>query len=106
MTFNDASDPETAPVLNLNYGPSPNGIYNLVNRKELPVYPVPTTGPLTIDVDSYKLESVEVLNVLGKVVMTPASFDNTIDISGLPNGSYILRITTDEGVSAKRIIKR
>lgn len=105
VTFNNATDPETAPVLNLKYG-SPDGIFNIANRKELPVYPVPTTGPLTIDVDNYKLEQIEVINVMGAVVMTPAAFDNTIDISSLPNGSYILRVTTNEGVSTKRIIKR
>ena len=105
VTFNNATDPETAPVLNLKYG-SPDGIFNIANRKELPVYPVPTTGPLTIDVDNYKLEQIEVINVMGAIVMTPAAFDNTIDISSLPNGSYILRVTTNEGVSTKRIIKR
>ncbi len=106
MTFSDASNPEHAPILNLIYGASPDGIFDHANRKELPVYPIPTTGPLTIDIDSYKLESVEVLNVLGSVVMTPAAFDNTIDVSELPNGSYILRVTTEEGVSTKRVIKR
>ena len=105
MTFNDASDPETAPVLNLIYG-TPDGIHDAVYRKELPVFPIPTIGPLTIDIDSYKLESIEVLNVLGAVVMHPNAFDNTIDISSLPTGSYILRVTTDEGVSTKRILKR
>ena len=106
MKFSDASNPELAPILNLRYGASPDGIADYMLRKELPVYPVPTSGPLTIDVEAHKLVSIEVLNILGEVVFNAAAFDNTIDISNLPNGSYILRITTDEGVSSKRIIKR
>ncbi len=106
MKFNDASDPELAPILNLRYGASPDGIADYMLRNELPVYPVPTSGPLTIDVEAHKLVSIEVLNILGEVVFNAAAFDNTIDISNLPNGTYILKITTDEGVSSKRIIKR
>lgn len=105
MTFSDASDAELAPVLNLIYG-SPDGIYDHATQKELPVYPVPTTGPLTIDIDAYSLESIEIFNVMGELVLSPAAFDNTIDLSTLPNGSYILRVTTEVGVSSKRIVKR
>ena len=46
------------------------------------------------------------INILGSVVLTPTVNDNRIDISDLPVGPYILRITTDEGISTKRIIKR
>ena len=106
ITFSDATDPEFAPILNLNYGPEPDGINEIRAAKELPVYPIPTTGPLTIDVESNSVISIEVINVLGSVVLNPAVNDNRIDISELPNGSYVLRITTKEGISAKRIIKR
>lgn len=106
MTFNDASDPETAPVLNLNYGPSPDGVRDIVRARELPVYPVPTTGALTIDVDMNALMAVDVLNVLGEVVMQPQPNGNRIDISDLKTGPYVLRITTKDGVSTKRIVKR
>lgn len=106
ITFTDATDPELAPVLNLIYATSPDGIQEAVNRNELPVYPIPTTGPLTIDVDSQELETIEIFNVMGELVLTPAAFDNAIDLSSLPNGSYILRVTTEEGVSSRRVIKR
>ena len=109
ITFNDATtNPDWAPILNLNYGPAPqepSGI-NDIYTSELPVYPIPTTGPLTIDVNSNSVQSIEVFNVLGSVVLTPEVNDNRIDITGLPTGSYVLRITTNEGISTKRIIKR
>lgn len=108
MTFHDASDPERAPVLNLNYGEAqePDGIFEANYGKELPVYPIPTTGTLTIDVDSRQLVDVEVFNIMGKLVLSPETTQNTIDITELPSGPYVLRITTDEGISTKRIIKR
>lgn len=106
MTFSDASDPEHAPILNLKYGPSPNSVNEHSASKELPVYPIPTVGPLTIDASNARIQFVEVLSVLGNVVLKPSVSNNSIDISSLTNGSYVLRITTDEGISTKRIIKR
>jgi hypothetical protein len=106
MSFSDASNPDYAPVLNLNYGPEPSGVNEIRTAKELPVYPIPTTGGLTIDVDPNELRSVQVLNVLGSVVLEPTPMGNRIDISELPNGAYVLKLTTDSGVSAKRIVKR
>jgi hypothetical protein len=67
---------------------------------------VPTSGPLTIGIDSHTIESIEIFNIMGKVVLSPEGFDSTIDLSLLPNGSYILRVTTEKGVSSKRVIKR
>ncbi len=106
ITFNDASDPSKAPKLNLKYGEEPSAVSEIRAAKELPVYPIPTVGPLTVDVATNSVRSIDVINVLGAVVLQPAVSNNRIDISSLPNGTYILRITTDEGISAKRIIKR
>ena len=108
MTFHDASDPERAPVLNLNYGEAqePDGIFEANYGKELPVYPIPTTGSLTIDVSSNQLVNVEVFNIMGELVLNPENTQNTIDITELPTGTYVLRITTEVGISTKRIIKR
>jgi len=106
ITFNDASDPSKAPKLNLKYGEEPSSVTEIRAAKEVPVYPIPTVGPLTIDVATNSVQSIDVVNVLGAVVLQPEVNNNRIDISSLPNGTYILRITTIEGVSAKRIIKR
>jgi len=86
ITFNDATNPDWAPLLNLNYGPAPvepSGI-NEIYAKDLPVYPIPTVGPLTIDVESNTIQSIDVINILGSVVLTPTVNDNRIDISDLP----------------------
>lgn len=106
MTVSDATDPELAPILNLKYGTAPDAVNEILAAKELPVYPIPTVGPLTIDADNAHIRSIEVLSVLGNSVLKPTVSNNSIDISSLANGSYVLRIVTDEGISTKRIIKR
>lgn len=106
ITFNDASDPTKAPKLNLIYGPEPASVSEIRKAREVPVYPIPTTGQLTIDVEANSLVGVEVLNILGETVLRPTPSNNSIDISSLNDGSYVLRITTKDGISAKRIIKR
>jgi hypothetical protein len=108
MTFHDASDEDKAPVLNLNYGEpaEPDGIFENTYSMELPVYPIPTTGILNIDVESNQIMDIEVFNVLGELVFTPETNQNRIDITELPTGTYVLRITTKDGISTKRIIKR
>lgn len=108
VTFSDASDPDLAPILNLEYGESePDGIREHIAKNELPVYPIPTTGSLTIGIGQGSLVSVDVLNILGEIVLQPEiQSGSSINISGLPSGSYVIRITSEAGVSAKRIVKR
>ncbi|MCF8278569.1 MAG: T9SS type A sorting domain-containing protein [Flavobacteriales bacterium] len=106
ITFNNASDPSKAPKLNLVYGAQPDAVSEIRAARELPVYPIPTTGTLTIDVQTNSVLSVDVLNILGEVVLRPTPSNNRIDISDLNAGTYVLKITTKEGISAKRIVKR
>lgn len=109
MSFFDGSDPVTAPVMNLNYfdpEQEPDGIFEANYGKELPVYPNPTTGALTIDLDGNQIMDIEVFTVLGALALTPEFSTNQIDISELPTGTYILRVTTKDSISTKRIIKR
>lgn len=109
MTFHDASDSKKGPKLNLDYtdlDQEPDGIFEANYNQDLPVYPIPTTGTLTIDVESNQIMDIEVFNVLGELVLTPETTQNRIDIAELPVGTYILRVTTEEGISTKRIIKR
>lgn len=106
MTFNDASDDVTAPVLNLNYGTPPNSVSKVSDSKEVNVYPVPTSGNLTIGVAPEKLVGVDVLDIMGKVIIQGSAYGNQLDISELPIGTYTLRITTVDGVITRRVIKR
>jgi len=108
ITFSNATDSELAPILNLVYGPNPppSSVKTITQSNRLSVYPIPTTGSLTIGIENGSIVLVEVFNILGSVVLNPSVTDNRIDISELTNGTYILKVTTQEGVGTKRIIKR
>ena len=78
----------------------------------LRIYPNPTTGQLTISgVETQCIASlpqtVEIYNNAGRLVGANLCVrpDNSINISHLPNGVYILKIYTDKGVAISKIVK-
>jgi len=71
---------------------------NELTNENFIVYPNPTTERITIQ--SNNVNSVSVMDEFGRVVLTSKS--NTIDVSNLSNGVYILRINN----TTKKIIIR
>lgn len=74
------------------------------------VYPVPSTGLVTINLTGNNFEDIEITNTLGMTVYKeplisqPRNNSLTIDLSAQPNGVYILHITSQQGVLTKKII--
>ena len=68
----------------------------------LTFYPNPTTGTITFNRND--IIKVEVLDVMGKTV---AVYENAyiINLSKLNNGYYIMRITTAEGVTVRKVVR-
>jgi len=77
----------------------------LSNSINISVYPNPTSG--TIEVRSEKLEvrSIEIYNLLGEKVYSSIinSQSSIIDLDA-PNGIYLLKIKTDQGIANKKIV--
>jgi hypothetical protein len=67
------------------------------------VYPNPTTGELNLG--GMEAQRVEVNSLTGQKV---AVFENTsrIDISNLPSGVYILKVTLPQGEAVRKVVKR
>lgn len=65
------------------------------NSKDLKIYPNPTRGNLFIDFGETTDASIKVLDITGKVVVerTTSNSVETIDMSELPAGVYIISIT-------------
>ena len=91
-------------------------INNLVNSTSIMkqeedrvrVFPNPTNGVVTI-MGKLNGTTLQVYNVLGAQVMQRelSSEQNLLDISDLPSGVYMFRITTANGSSVvKKVIKR
>ena len=65
------------------------------------VYPNPAKK--SIEVSGPDIQQIEVLNLSSKSVLK--STVNTIDISALASGSYVVRIKTSKGIVNKKLIK-
>lgn len=78
--------------------------------EDIRLYPNPTTGIFTVDLDAKKSE-VQLFDMTGKKITTRSTQKNensqTFDISNLSKGTYILKIkTADNNEVVKKIIKK
>lgn len=73
---------------------------------EFEIYPNPATQSLNVHVGELKgLQSVSVLDLSGRTVLSFQSVLNAIDISSLESGKYFLVIMHESGASAKAFVK-
>ncbi|MEE1220929.1 MAG: T9SS type A sorting domain-containing protein [Bacteroidales bacterium] len=69
------------------------------------VYPNPASDIVTVQ-SSFKVKEIEIHNALGQVVLRKEGSQNieTIDVSNLQSGAYIVRIKTQRGFANKKIL--
>ena len=76
------------------------------------LYPNPANDVVNVQctMNNVQLEGIEIIDVYGKVVRTIVGANNyspiRINVSGLANGMYFVRVTTDEGVATKTFVKK
>ncbi|MBV1888110.1 MAG: T9SS type A sorting domain-containing protein [Urechidicola sp.] len=73
----------------------------------LEAYPNPTSSSWTISTQNEEIRFVEVFNILGKRVLLVEPNDRMVNINveSLASGIYISKISTDSGVSTRKLIK-
>ena len=74
--------------------------------QKLSVYPNPTNSILNLDTKGEKIESVRVFTISGQLITVELNADNTMDVSNLKNGLYIIQVKTNNGVALSRFIKQ
>ena len=74
------------------------------NQSDISIYPNPTSDMVYIDGNYFQLKVV-VYDILGKQVINK-SITNSIDISQLEKGVYILQLSDGVKLTTKRIIKK
>jgi hypothetical protein len=84
--------------------PEPPEGLTTADGSDINVYPNPTTGVITVAASN--ITRIEVIDAMGRVAMTQNGSANTMNISALAEGIYTLRVTTENGVSMKRIVKK
>ncbi len=72
---------------------------------EATVYPNPTTGLFTLAFDPTEYPAVEVFDMQGKLIMAYTHFESlqSVDLSGVTKGCYIVKIKTDTSVLVKKV---
>ena len=72
------------------------------------IYPNPTTGQLTIEGVELKIENVEILDILGRMVKTyrlNSSTNATLDVSELSNGTYFVSVYSEGQKITRKFVK-
>ena len=72
------------------------------------VYPNPSRGEITVDIDVI-VDVLVLVDMNGKVILTKenlASGKQILDLSELPDGTYVLQMVSGEQVVSKRLIKQ
>ena len=93
------------------------GVGEYGNGMEVKVFPNPTINNLTINISAGSItnevgiKEVKIYNVLGEEVISQKfesqnSKEQTINVSALPQGMYILEANTGKGVIRKKIVKQ
>ena len=76
------------------------------------LYPNPANDVVNVEctMNNVQMEGIEVIDVYGKVVRTVVGTNNyspiRINVSGLANGMYFVRVTTDAGTVTKSFVKK
>ncbi|MFH1119406.1 MAG: T9SS type A sorting domain-containing protein [Bacteroidota bacterium] len=82
---------------------------NNIDISEIKIYPNPANDYLFIETAEISgIKQFEIMNVCGRKVLNQADSGNNqpIDIGNLPDGLYILKVTGDNAVEARKFLKK
>lgn len=89
-------------------GEVPLAITENASLNTVKIYPNPSTGKFIIKSSPVKINKMVVSNLLGLPVYTSEAVgsDFEIDLSGQPDGIYLLKLQTEKGNSTERLVVR
>lgn len=78
---------------------------SIISEFDFKLYPNPSNGIFSIEMENVKKYSIEIYSTLGKVVYSKNdNSESTLNINHLQTGIYLIKITTDSNTKTKRII--
>jgi hypothetical protein len=85
---------------------APNGVNEFTEMK-LNIYPNPVQNELFFELDNVEFTEMTILDYSGRVVKSITNNTvNSIDVSDLNQGIYILKVITENGFSTNRFVKQ
>ncbi|MGK0388386.1 MAG: lysophospholipase L1-like esterase [Maribacter sp.] len=108
VTFTGTADPELAPVLNLKYDPSfTSPVADLQDWiEQISVFPNPTSNVLQIKNNGISIQEIHVLNIIGEIQSIHKTSLNTIDLSSMAEGIYLIQFFTEKGMLTNKVVKQ
>ncbi len=93
--------------ISIAYGSTLKGASSLgkVSGVSVKMYPNPVVNELFVT-SSANIVSVAVYNIGGTLVQKQMSVNGSVDMSQLPAGTYVVVVTTQEGVYQQKVIKK
>jgi len=76
-----------------------------IQSTSMKIYPNPVKEELEIDSGELQINSVEIVDLSGKMIYKFNNSINKINVSELSQGFYFVKIETDKGVITKKIVK-
>jgi uncharacterized repeat protein (TIGR01451 family) len=79
---------------------------SFVFENEFALYPNPVKDNFTIKTKkSLEIQSLQIYNTLGQIVLAIPRFSENVDVSSLQRGTYLVKVNTEKGSSGVTIIK-
>ena len=105
LTGNNLSDFSGMTYGEVNVDFNPTASVDDVFASNVSIYPNPAKEFVNIS-SSVEINKIEVYNLLGKKVSSSSNLiNNTLDISNLSKGMYLLKLTSEKGTATKKIVK-
>lgn len=76
------------------------------NHFKVKIYPNPTSNTLYISSENTVIETISIYSITGKKVFKSTNESNSIDVSSLSKGMYFIEISSANGKSVKKFIKK
>ena len=80
-------------------------VKNTLGNTNIKIYPTTTTGLLTVEAQGASVDVVTVVNQVGQVVLT-AQKVNSVDMSALPAGLYLVQVQAAQEQLTERVFKQ
>jgi hypothetical protein len=96
----------STPMVRMNFDPAGSVGTHEIKNSQFNVYPNPTNGVFTIELDGNAKYDVTVSNVLGQTVYTTSitTMNTTIDLSGFEKGIYTIELKNNTSTYTEKVI--
>ncbi|WP_333876180.1 T9SS type A sorting domain-containing protein [Flavobacterium sp.] len=69
-------------------------------------YPNPVDNVLNFELKDSSVKSIEIYNLLGQMLIAISDAENTIDLSDLQSGTYLIKVNTAKGTATSKFSKK